>query len=110
MLTYADVWHNKLAPPLVELGGGRGGERCWGGEGRGGGAERDACEWRGGGAGRVGGGGEGTNGALGPGLGGGGGMVLSIAMEYMEGGSLAKVIEEFGPLPEAVVAGYARQV
>jgi serine/threonine protein kinase len=37
-------------------------------------------------------------------------MVLSIAMEYMEGGSLAKVIEEFGPLPEAVVAGYARQV
>ena len=40
--------------------------------------------------------------------GGGGGLVLNIAMEYMEGGSLAKMIEDFGPLPEPVVASYAR--
>lgn len=41
---------------------------------------------------------------------GGVGLVLNIAMEYMEGGSLAKLIEDFGPLPEGVVASYARQI
>ena len=39
-----------------------------------------------------------------------GGLVLNIAMEYMEGGSLAKLIEDFGALPEPVVASYARQI
>jgi len=38
------------------------------------------------------------------------GLVLNIAMEFMEGGSLAKMIEDFGPLPEPVVASYARQI
>ena len=38
------------------------------------------------------------------------GLVLNIAMEFMEGGSLAKMIEDFGPLPEPVVACYARQI
>ena len=42
--------------------------------------------------------------------GGGGGLALNIAMEYMEGGSLGKLIEDFGPLPDAVVASYVRQM
>ena len=40
----------------------------------------------------------------------GSGLVLNIAMEYMEGGSLAKLIDDFGQLPEQVVASYARQI
>jgi serine/threonine protein kinase len=44
------------------------------------------------------------------GIQGGGGLVLNIAMEYMEGGSLAKLIDDFGQLPEQVVASYARQI
>ena len=42
--------------------------------------------------------------------GGGGGLALNIAMEFMEGGSLGKLIEDFGPLPDAVVASYVRQM
>jgi serine/threonine protein kinase len=35
---------------------------------------------------------------------------INIAMEYVEGGSLASLLHEFGPLPSKVVAAYARQM
>uniref|UniRef100_A0A7S4H820 Protein kinase domain-containing protein n=1 Tax=Guillardia theta TaxID=55529 RepID=A0A7S4H820_GUITH len=35
---------------------------------------------------------------------------INISMEFMEGGSLAKLVEEFGPLSEGLAAFYAKQI
>eukprot|EP00960_Hanusia_phi_P075715 768459-Hanusia_phi.AAC.3 len=35
---------------------------------------------------------------------------IDISMEFMEGGSLAKLVEEFGPLSEGLAAFYAKQI
>ncbi|EKX41051.1 hypothetical protein GUITHDRAFT_88507 [Guillardia theta CCMP2712] len=38
------------------------------------------------------------------------GVSINISMEFMEGGSLAKLVEEFGPLSEGLAAFYAKQI